>query len=414
MADLVVIGGGIIGLTIARQLLREHPSTAVVVLEKEPNSTAHASGRNSGVLHAGFYYAPDSLKARLTRRGNEMLHAFCDEAGVAVRRCGKVVVTRNDVEVDRLRALHERGLTNGVPVELIDADRLRELEPQARTQELALWSPTTSVADPAAVVEAMAADFLRSGGRIRYGSVVVSARPGELLVRSGGRERGARAGRDSGRIGGQLERWSVGHIVNCAGLYADQVAGWFGMCDDYRIVPFKGVYRYGNWPPNQLKCHVYPVPDPRNPFLGVHATVTVDGRAKIGPTAIPAMGRENYAWLQGLNTSEVVDAVGGLAGFVRSPEQDAIGLIGSEVPKYSHRRLAHEAAELVPAIRSRDFKEKGRPGIRAQLVNRKTGALEMDFVVRGDSDSTHVLNAVSPAWTSSLAFAEHVVGGMKL
>lgn len=398
--DFAMIGGGIVGLSIARQILIERPKARVVVFDKEATSTGHASGRNSGVIHAGFYYAPDSLKARLTRRGNQLLHQFCDDHGVTVRRCGKVVVARSADELPRLHTLYERGLANGVPLELIEPDRLAELEPLAHTHELALWSPSTSAADPAAVVAAVADDVRHRGGVIRYGSEVIAGRPRELLTRP-----------PSGP--GAPERWPVGHIVNCAGLYADRVARWFGVCDDYRVVPFKGVYRYGNWPSGRLRRHVYPVPDPRNPFLGVHTTVTVDGAVKIGPTAIPALARENYDLLAGLTPAEVADSLSGLAQFLGSREQDAPALIRSELPKYSHHRLAREAAELVPSIKAADFKRTGRPGIRAQLVNRQSGALEMDFLVRGDKDSTHILNAVSPAWTSSLAFAEHVVAGME-
>ena len=181
------------------------------------------------------------------------------------------------------------------------------------------------------------------------------------------------------------------------------------MCDDYLMLPFKGVYRYARWGPNRLRRHVYPVPDPRNPFLGVHATVTVSGRTKIGTTAIPVFSRENYQSLLDLRPGEVPSIAAGLGKFLASDAHESWGLVATEPRKYSHRVLAREAAELVPAIRPQDFIERGRPGIRAQLVHRSTGALEMDFVVRGDARSTHVLNAVSPAWTSSLAFAKHVV-----
>jgi L-2-hydroxyglutarate oxidase len=391
-ADFLVIGAGIVGLTIARELIRRFPEARVVVLDKEKQPAQHASGRNSGVLHAGFYYAPDSLKAELTRRGNQLLHAFCDEHAVTVRRCGKVVVTRSPAELARLDELAKRGAANDVPLEMVTAAELAELEPLARTCERALFSPTTSVADPAAVVMAVARDLLRRGGEIHLGVPVARAMPGVVVT--------------SDRV------WSAGHIVNCAGLYADVVARDFGMCDDYVMLPFKGVYRYGNWEPGRLQHHVYPVPDPRNPFLGVHATVTVAGRTKIGPTAIPAFWRENYQHLAGFKGKEVPGAARGLAKFLGSDAHESWQLVRSEPRKYSHRVLAREAAELVPTIRPQDFAERGKPGIRAQLAHRSTGALEMDFVVRGDDRSTHVLNAVSPAWTSSLAFAEHVVAGL--
>ncbi|MDZ7576930.1 MAG: L-2-hydroxyglutarate oxidase [Candidatus Nanopelagicales bacterium] len=392
-ADVAVIGGGIVGLAIARQILLDHPGSRVTVFDKEVAIATHASGRNSGVLHAGFYYAADSLKARLTRRGNQLLREFCAEMNVTVRECGKVVVAKDDAELDTMDVLLRRARANGVELEPVDEAGLRELEPLARTTQRALWSPTTAVADPVAVVEAVAADFRRLGGELHLGTAVVAARPG--------------------RVQTAADAISVGHIVNCAGLQCDQVAKWFGMCDDYAVLPFKGVYRYGNWPAGRLRRHVYPVPDLRNPFLGVHVTVTVDGGVKIGPTAIPALSRENYGLLRGLRPSEVPATLRGLSRFLRNGENDAWGLTRSELRKYSGRVLAAGASQLVPSVRPRDFRRRGRPGIRAQLVHLRTGSLESDFVLRGDESSTHVLNAVSPAWTSSLAVAQHVVADMR-
>ena len=232
-ADFLVIGSGIVGLTIARELVCRFPEVRVVVVEKERQLAEHASGRNSGVLHAGFYYSPDSLKATLTREGNQLLHEFCDEHNVVVRRCGKVVVTRNQAELPRLDDLARRGVANRVPLETVGERELAELEPLARTCERALFSPTTSVADPVAVVTAIARDFVDKGGELRLGTHVDAAAPG-VVVTSG-------------------EVWSVGHVVNCAGLYADVVARGFGMCDDYLMLPFKGVYRYARWGPNRLR-----------------------------------------------------------------------------------------------------------------------------------------------------------------
>src|SRR4051812_34203907 len=387
-ADVAVIGGGIVGLALADALLAQRPGSRVVVLDKEPALGAHASGRNSGVLHAGFYYSPDSLKARLTRRGNELLHAFCDEEGIPVRRCGKLVVAQRPEDLPALDTLLSRAEANGVPVEGVDEAQARELEPLARTVERALWSPTTSSSSPLAVLEALAGRVRRRGGEVLLGSEVVSARPGVVTTPD--------------------ETLHVGHVVNAAGLQADRVGRWFGMCDDYRVLPFKGLYWYGSWEPGRLKRHVYPVPDPRDPFLGVHLTVTVDGRAKVGPTAIPALWREDYGGLRGLTGAELLEVLRLYPRFLRSPHHDVPGLLRAELPKYSRRYLVRQAQRLVPSVREEDFAVRGRTGVRAQLLHLPSGRLEMDFVVRGDERSTHVLNAVSPAWTGSLAFAEHV------
>lgn len=389
-ADLVVIGAGIVGLAVADAWLLRNPRSSVIVLEKERTLAAHASGRNSGVLHAGFYYAPDSLKARLTRQGNAQLRQFCLEAGVPIRETGKVVVTQSESELPALQELHRRAVANEVAVELVDEQQLRELEPLARTHTYALWSPTTAVANPVAVVEALANRVVTRGGEILMGSAVLGAGPGWVRTANHG-------------------EISAGHIVNAAGLYADVVAHWFDVGSDYRMLPFKGLYWYGTWEPGRLQRHVYPVPDARNPFLGVHLTVTVDGRAKIGPTAIPALWREDYGGVHGMKASESLDIARTYPQFFTSRNHDVPGLIRSELPKYSRKHLVRQAAGLVPSVRVEDFTEKGRVGVRAQLFHLPTKKLEMDFVVERGESSTHILNAVSPGWTSSLAFASYVI-----
>jgi L-2-hydroxyglutarate oxidase len=391
-ADVAIVGGGIVGLAMAHALLERHPSLDVVVFDKETLLGEHASGRNSGVLHAGFYYAPDSLKAALTRRGNQLLHEFCDARGVPVRRCGKVVVTTSEDELSALHQLYERGVANGVDVRLIDPSELRELEPLASTVGEALWSPTTSVADPHRVIEALAAQVRAAGARIMLGAQVQAGGPGWLTV----------AG----------ERWDVGHVVNSAGLYADVVGQWFGFCDDYVVLPFKGLYWYGNWAPGRLRRHVYPVPDARNPFLGVHLTVTASGGVKVGPTAIPALWREDYGGLENAHAWEIRTSLRRYPAFLTSPHHNVPTLIRSEVPKYVRRHLVRQARALVPSLDPRDFRVKGKPGVRAQMWSIPERRLEMDFVVRGDERSTHLLNVVSPGWTSALAVADHVVGAM--
>jgi L-2-hydroxyglutarate oxidase LhgO len=373
---------------MANRLRELHPSASIAVFDKETSVGKHASGRNSGVLHAGFYYSPDSLKAALTRDGNKLLRDFCSEAGVRVNETGKVVVVQNPSEVAALQELHRRGNANGVVTELVSADRLAELEPLAKTSELALWSPNTAVANPLEVTKALANKVLREGSVLKLGHKALHVSENRIITNFG--------------------NFSIGHIVNCAGLYADKIAKPFGYCDDYVMLPFKGLYWYGNWEPGRLQRHVYPVPDPRNPFLGVHLTVTIDGRAKIGPTAIPIFSRESYSGIGGLSVKEILNIVGIYPKFLSSKHHDVFGLIKSELPKYLQRHLITQAKALVPSVEPKDFKERGEPGIRAQLLDIKNKKLEMDFVVRGDETSTHLLNAVSPAWTSALAMANHV------
>lgn len=393
-ADVVIVGSGVVGLALADSWLARHPEDSVILVDKESKFGLHASGRNSGVLHAGFYYAPDSLKAKLTRDGNRLLKEFCSERGVTVRETGKVVVTTSGEQLSALEQLFQRGRANGVELEKIDESQLRELEPLARTHEQALWSPTTAVADPVAVVEALARRVVERGGVIRLGQSVIGVNSGEIVLSNS-------------------ERISFGHLINAAGLYADTIAHWCGVGLEYKMIPFKGLYWYGNWEPGRLQRHVYPVPDPRNPFLGTHVTVTVDGLAKVGPTAIPSLWREDYGGVGNFSAAEMANIVRLYPGFITSKHHNVWNLLRTELPKYSRKKLLAEAALLVPSVNRADFKRKGRPGVRAQLIHAPSGRLEMDFVVRQGERSTHVLNAVSPAWTSSLAVAEHVVGGIE-
>ena len=238
-------------------------------------------------------------------------------------------------------------------------------------------------------MEALAARVRERGGEVRLGTPVLEAGPGWIRT--------------------PYQRLAVGHTINAAGLYADRVARWFGVGEDYAMRPFKGLDRYANWPAGRLQRHVYPVPDPRHPFLGVHLTVTVDGRAKVGPTAIPSLWREDYGGVGGLRPKELAGIARLYPRFLRSPHHDVPGLVRTEVPKYSRRHLVAQAHALVSSLRAQDFRERGRVGVRAQLLHVPSGKLEMDFVVRPGERSTHVLNAVSPAWTSSLAMAEWIV-----
>jgi len=391
--DIAIVGGGVIGLATAHQILKRQPGLQVVVLEKESAVATHASTRNSGVLHAGFYYSPDSMKASLTARGNTMLRKFCHENGVPVLACGKVVLALDSAQEVALNELHRRGIANGVDVRLIDSAELARLEPLAARAEVALWSPNTAVADPNLVAEALLTQVKARGAQVQVGCKVEA-----VDVLSSGVVLGL-------SNGGAVQ---ANHVINCAGLYADKLAHQFGVGLEYAVLPFRGLYVYGNWPKGRLQRHVYPVPDARNPFLGVHATVTANGGVKIGPTAIPGFWREHYRGVGGWSPNEFADVARLLPRFFASDPKMTAGLLASEAPKVMKRSIVQAAAKLVPSVNSRDFKRWGPAGVRAQLVHRDSGKLEMDFIVREGERSTHVLNAVSPAWTSSFAVGDYV------
>ncbi|MDH4154797.1 MAG: FAD-dependent oxidoreductase, partial [Nitrospira sp.] len=265
--DFLIIGGGVIGLSIARELRTRRGDAHILLIEKEPSCGAHASGRNSGVLHAGFYYSPDSLKAKFTRLGNERLTAYCEEKQISLNKCGKLVVAKDASDLPSLDELFRRGQINGIELQPLTDTEAKSIEPRVKTYQRALFSPRTSTVNPLHVVNAMQQDAIREGIHIQCGT--------------------AYRGRDHEAVRTNQDRIAAGYVVNAAGLYADKIAMDYGFSEKYRILPFKGLYLYSDEPPGSIRTNIYPVPDLRNPFLGVHFTITADGKAKIGPTAIP-------------------------------------------------------------------------------------------------------------------------------
>lgn len=387
--DFLVIGGGIVGISIARELKNRFSDAAVTLIEKEHACGLHASGRNSGVLHAGFYYSADSLKAKFTRAGNEAMTAYCAARGIPLNKCGKLVVAKDEGELPQLDELLSRGARNNVPLEDLTEEQAREIEPRVKTYKRAIFSPTTSSGDPRRVIQAMQQDANREG---------ISVISGERYLR-----------RQQGRVVTPNRNFSAGHIINAAGLYADKIAQDFGFSENYRILPFKGLYLHSDEPPGSLRTNIYPVPDLRNPFLGVHFTVKEDGHIKIGPTAIPAFWREQYGAFDNFRFGEFVEILFREAGLMFSSSFDFKQLAVEELKKYSRPHLVALASRLASGVDVNHYRRWGQPGIRAQLLDITSRKLEMDFVIEGDERSTHLLNTVSPGWTCSLPFASYVV-----
>ena len=387
-SDFLVIGGGVIGISVARELKRRYSDCAITLIEKEPSFAQHASGRNSGVLHAGFYYTADSLKARFTRDGNAELTQYCETHGIPLNRCGKLVVAQSESDHALLDELLRRGRANGVTLQDIDERTAREIEPRAITCGRAIFSPATSSVDPVVVVRSMEAEARKEGVVIHYSA-------GYL-------------GRTNDGVRTTAGTYRAGYVVNAARLYADQVARGFGFSEHFRILPFKGLYLYSEEPPGSIRTNIYPVPDLRNPFLGVHFTVTADGHVKIGPTAIPAFWREQYRGWDNFRAAECADIVQRQMGLLVSSGFGFVRLAWEELRKYSRARMVVLAAALARGVQRKDYKQWGRPGIRAQLLNIKSRKLEMDFVFEGDQRSFHILNAVSPGFTCCLPFSRFV------
>ncbi len=392
--DVLIIGAGVMGLATGMALLESNSNLKVTIAEKEDKLGKHASGRNSGVIHAGFYYSPDSLKARFCRDGNLAIKQLAAKHGIPVKNVGKVVVARNADENLRIDTLFSRGIKNGVELEILDEKELHKFEPLARTHERFLWSPNTAISDSSAIVNAMRIEYESLGGEIIFGKKVRLQESGSEILDAAG-------------------EFSAKHFVNAAGAQSDRISRSIGLGTDYAMLPFMGVYRATEIKSLPLRTLVYPIPHPINPFLGVHFTLTIDGKVKIGPTAIPIAGREQYSLSQGWSASDILQAIKGVTSLIRGEAHNFGAILKSELPKFLEASLVKESTELVPTANLvRDW-EKKPPGIRAQLVHLPTGRLEQDFVVRNKENSTHILNAVSPGWTSAIPFGKYVAESLK-
>ncbi|MGW3726774.1 L-2-hydroxyglutarate oxidase [Streptomyces sp. NPDC000851] len=389
--DVLVIGGGIVGLSTAYAITRAAPGTRVTVLEKERGPARHQTGRNSGVIHSGIYYRPGSLKARYAVRGATEMVKFCAEYGIAHAVTGKLIVATQRAELPRLHALVQRGRENGIPVRELVAAQIAEYEPEVRGLA-AIHVGTTGVCDFVAVARQLAEE---SGAEIRYGAQVLRV------------DRRAGLGVAVRTADGAVVRGRV--LVNCAGLYCDGIARMTGDDPGMRIIPFRGEY-YELGRPELVRGLVYPVPDPAFPFLGVHLTRGIDGGVHVGPNAVPALAREGYGWGV-IRPREVGLALSWPGAWRMARRHWRYG--GGEVRRSVSKAAFTEAVRrLLPAVTEGDL-VPAASGVRAQAVLRD-GTLVDDFLIREGERAVHVLNAPSPAATASLpigrAVARRVLG----
>ena len=386
--DYLIVGGGIVGLASARSLQQAHPRARVALLEKEGAVAQHQSGRNSGVIHAGVYYAPGSLKAQFCRTGKQEMRSYCEERGVRIEACGKLIVAVDEAETIRLQALEERARANGIEIERMTRAEARTAEPNIKA-EAALLSPSTCIVDFAEVTRCMAEEFEEAGGTLIFDHEVI-----------GGSEDAAGVTVLTNR-----DQFAAGKAVICAGLQADRMAQAFGAEVDFRIIPFRGEYfRVNNQPENFVRHLIYPVPDPARPFLGVHLTRKMDGGFTVGPNAVLAMAREGYDKTD-FRLRDIAASVS-YPGFWRLVAANA-GSAMSELSSSAMKRLyLRRVQRYCDQIRLQDL-SRYRPGIRAQAV-RPDGSLVEDFLFTRTRHTLHVCNAPSPAATSSLPIGRHI------
>jgi L-2-hydroxyglutarate oxidase LhgO len=389
--DVAIVGGGIVGLATALGLLEARPGFPLVVLEKEARVGQHQTGHNSGVVHSGVYYQPGSLKAKLCVDGVYKLRTFCEDEGLAFEAYGKVLVAVDRSEIPALEEIHRRGIANGVEgLRELDPAAIREIEPHA-VGVAGLHVPGTASVDFQQIAEAMARRIETLGGVVRLNSEVLSIFNGASQI----------------GISSTSGDFSAGYLVNCAGLQCDRIARMAGADPHVQIVPFRGEYYEIKEERSYLvNGMIYPVPDPRFPFLGVHFTKTVTGDVEAGPNAVLALSREGYRW-GSLDTGDLWETLRNPGLWVVARKYWKTG-IGEMVRSASSRAFVAALQRLVPAIRVEDVVRAGS-GVRAQAMDRRGNLLD-DFAIEESPRALHVLNAPSPAATASLAIGEHLAG----
>jgi (S)-2-hydroxyglutarate dehydrogenase len=386
--DFVIVGGGIVGVSTAWQLQRRYPDAAVLLLEKEKELARHQTGHNSGVIHAGVYYQPGSLKADFCKRGAAATIVFCRKHGIPVLQCGKLLVATDPVEARRMDALEERCERNGIQTQRVSREELKKREPNI-TGVGALFVPATGITDYKRITAAMAGRFMALGGEVKTGAAVTS-------LKESGRAVTLRAGN---------QRLESRYLIACGGLMADRIAAMMGIGIDFRIIPFRGEYYRLAARHNRIVNHlIYPIPDPRLPFLGVHLTRMIDGSVTVGPNAVVGWKREGYARVN-LNGRDVMDMLTfqGFWRVMRSNLRTGLGEIRDSLHK---RGYLQRVRKYCPGLSAADL-QTYPAGVRAQAVM-KDGSLVHDFLFAESGRSLHVCNAPSPAATSAIPIGSYL------
>lgn len=390
--DFIVAGAGITGLVLAWQLRKKYPGKSILIIEKETASGFHSSGRNSGVLHSGIYYKEGSLKAQFCAKGSALMKQFCEEHKLPLDPMGKVIVPTRPEDDHLVDLLYERAKVNGARVSIISKDELKEIEPFVRTAGRALHSPDTAVIAPKEVLKKMEELLKDKKVEFLYGQRITKVVPTAKRIYCGS------------------QSFEYGFFCNCAGAYADKLAKPFGIADQYTMLPFKGLY-YKLDPNSGIKLNglVYPVPDLNVPFLGVHTVKSIDGTNYFGPTAVPAFGRENYKGVNGVKMNEVFGIFWNVLKQYAVNNQGFRNYAHAEAFRYFKSKFADAARVLIPELKTRHLLPCEKVGIRGQLLDTGKKEMIMDFLVEQADDSIHVLNVVSPGFTSAFSFTEHIL-----
>ena len=385
--DIAIVGSGVIGMAVARGLLELDPALRITIFEKEGSFSSHASARNSGVLHSGFYYSPESMKARFCREGRDELEALAVNNAIPINKLGKVVVAQSSEEESRLEGLLQRGIANGVTLEKLPSSELSRIEPLARTVGSFLWSPNTSVSNPVLINEVLRNNLISK--KVKFVSNSRVQIKNKIWYNNN-------------------EAIQANYFVNAGGAWALEIAHRLNIGSSYQTMPFLGMYKQVHQSNLPIRTLIYPVPHPINPFLGVHFTLTIDGNVKIGPSALPIIGKNQYSIHSPVTLNEVQVFAKNMISLAKGSKHDLWSMMRYEIPKLSTTKLVDAASILVPSAHKISGWKGKKPGIRGQLIDSRNGELLQDFLIEHGDKSTHVLNAVSPGWTASIPFGRHV------
>jgi len=388
--DISIIGGGIVGLATAMYAKEKYPEKTICVFEKENILAKHQTGNNSGVIHAGIYYQPNSQKAKFCWPGSLLLRKFCDQNEIEYEMCGKLIIATKEEELERLNTLHERGLKNGVQdLELVDKQKIKEIEPYVEAIK-GLWSPNTGIIDYKKLTEAYANIFNNNGGLILKNHELINIEENDksLILET------------------NIGEYETNYLINCSGLFADRVAKMMDLDFDVRIVPFRGeYYTLTNESEKMVNGLIYPVPDPDLPFLGVHFTKRINGEVEAGPNAVMAYSREGYKKFD-INLKDMYESFS-YPGFWKMVKSNWKTGLSEQYRSLNKLKFVKSLQTLIPSISSKDLTDPGA-GVRAQAID-KNGNLLQDFSIVKTDNSLHVLSAPSPGATSSLKIAEHLM-----
>ena len=392
---LVIIGGGIVGTTIALEAANSERFKEIILIEKEKELGFHSSTRNSGVIHSGFYYSPESNKAMFCSEGNKLLRKYCLRKKIKVNKCGKVVVSKNSQEDEILYELHKRGNSNNCNTKLFESKYLFQYEKYAITNNNFLWSPNTWSACPKTLFKTIIDECISKNVKFLKNTTIKEGNERRILTLTG-------------------EKIEFDYLINAAGGYALKLAESFGNNFPYILLPFKGLYLKSEIPIINMKRHIYPVPNLGQPFLGIHTTLTHDNYLKIGPTAIPCFSPENYSLFEGIDT-ELIKKIIPLHLYLLLSNEFGFRDLAFQESKYIFKNEIIKSASKLTSLdlRSINFKWHS-PGIRAQLYDKNKKNLEFDFILKKQNRIFHLLNSISPAWTCSLKTAKEVINNLLL